>query len=46
MKAKIFKAAEADWIEAPGHHSAFSKLFEDLIFVVAASPPRDMPRPQ
>ena len=120
MKAKIYKAAEADWIEAPGHHSAFSKLlvnesdgskyfdfrvssyqpkgyceihthqtaeniyyilqgegimeldgqrhlvgpgmvvfippgvehgisntgFEDLIFVVAASPPQDMPRPQ
>ncbi|UCG05605.1 MAG: cupin domain-containing protein [Desulfobacterales bacterium] len=120
MKAKIFKAAEADWIEAPGHHSAFSKLlinetdgskyfdfrvssyqpkgycevhthqiaeniyyilrgegimeldgqrhlvspgtvvfipagvehgiantgFEDLIFVVAASPPQDMPRPE
>ena len=26
MKAKIFKAQELDWIEAPGHFSAFSKL--------------------
>ena len=26
MKAKIFRAAEVDWIEAPGHYSAFSKL--------------------
>ena len=120
MKAKIIKAAEVDWISAPGHFSAFSKLlvnesdgskyfdfrvssyqpkgycevhthqtaeniyyilkgegimelenkrhlvgpgtvvfipagvahgisntgFEDLIFVVAASPPQDMPRPE
>jgi mannose-6-phosphate isomerase-like protein (cupin superfamily) len=120
MKAKIFRAAEKDWTEPPGHQNAFSKLlinesdgskyfdfrissyqpkghvevhahetaehvyyilqgegiveldgqrhlvspgmvvfippgvehgiantgFEDLIFVVAASPPQDMPRPQ
>ena len=26
MKGKIFKAQELDWIEAPGHFSAFSKL--------------------
>ena len=26
MKAKIFRAAEADWTEPPGHYSAFSKL--------------------
>jgi mannose-6-phosphate isomerase-like protein (cupin superfamily) len=120
MKAKIFRASEVDWIEAPGHFSAFSKLlvnesdgskffdfrvssyqpkgycevhthetaeniyyilkgegiieldgkrhlvnpgmvafippgvehgisntgFEDLIFIVIASPPHDMPRPE
>jgi len=120
MDAKIFQAEELDWIEAPAHHSAFSKLlvneshgskyfdfrissyqpkgycephthdiaeniyyilqgtgivelegvrhlvgpgkvvfvppgvehaiantgFEDLIFIVAASPPQDMPRPE
>ena len=118
MEAKVFQAEEVDWVEAPGHFSAFSKLlvneshgskffdfrvssyqpkgycaahvhetaeniyyvlkgkgiveldsvrhlvsagsvifippgvkhaiintgFEDLIFIVAASPPRDMPR--
>lgn len=26
MKAKVFQAEEVDWIEAPGHFSAFSKL--------------------
>lgn len=120
MKAKVFRASEIDWIEAPGHFSAFSKLlvnesdgskyfdfrvssyqpkgycevhshetaeniyyilkgegiieldgkrhpvnpgmgvfippgmehgiwntgFEDLIFIVIASPPHDMPRPE
>jgi mannose-6-phosphate isomerase-like protein (cupin superfamily) len=120
MDAKITQAEEMDWIEAPGHYSAFSKLlvneshgskyfdfrvssyqpkgycephtheiaeniyyilkgtgivelegvrhlvgpgkvifvppgvehgiantgFEDLIFIVAASPPQDMPRPE
>ncbi|UCF94033.1 MAG: cupin domain-containing protein [Desulfobacterales bacterium] len=120
MKPKVFSASEVDWIEAPGHFSAFSKLlvnedtgskyfdfrvssyqprgycevhthetaeniyyilqgegiveldgerhlvgpkmvvfvppgvahgikntgFEDLIFIVMASPPKDMPRPK
>ena len=120
MDAKIFQAEEVDWIEAPAHHSAFSKMlvneshgskyfdfrvssyqprgycephthetaeniyyilkgtgivelegerhlvgpgkvvfvppgvehaiantgFEDLIFIVAASPPQDMPKPE
>lgn len=26
MDAKIFQAEEVDWIEAPAHHSAFSKM--------------------
>ncbi len=26
MEAKVFHAEEVDWIEAPGHFSAFSKL--------------------
>ncbi len=26
MEAKIFQAEEVDWIEAPAHHSAFSKM--------------------
>ncbi len=26
MEAKIFRAEEINWIEAPGHYSAFSKL--------------------
>ncbi len=26
MEAKVFHAEEIDWIEAPGHFSAFSKL--------------------
>ena len=26
MRGKIFKAQELDWIKAPGHFSAFSKL--------------------
>ena len=26
MKGKIFKAQEVDWIEAPEHFSAFSKM--------------------
>lgn len=26
MEAKVFRAQEMDWIEAPGHFSAFSKL--------------------
>ena len=26
MEAKIFRATERDWIEPPGHFSAFSKL--------------------
>ena len=120
MGAKVFRAEEVDWIEAPAHYSAFSKLlinetdgskyfdfrvssyqpkgyceahthetaeniyyilkgkgiveldgkrqlvepgmvifippgvehaiinsgFEDLIFIVVASPPQDMPRPE
>lgn len=120
MNAKLFRASEVDWIEAPGHYSAFSKIliseadgskyfdfrvsiyqpkgycevhthetaeniyyilqgegivelngekhlvdpgmvvfvppgvphgikntgFEDLIFIVAASPPQDMPKPE
>ena len=103
MGAIVFQAEEVDWIEAPAHFSAFSKLlvnesqgyceahvhetaeniyyilkgkgivelddkrqlvspgtvifippgvkhsiintgFEDLIFIVAASPPQDMPK--
>lgn len=26
MKARVFKAQEVDWIEAPEHYSAFSKM--------------------
>ena len=26
MEARVFRAQEVDWIEAPGHYSAFSKL--------------------